>query len=302
MEDNRQTSKRTEYIYAGGRLVAKRVQNLSSTGSNSGSPSTTTIHTDFLGSPVAETSSTGAVIKVERFTPYGEPADMQLDAGPGFTGHATDVATGLIYMQQRYYDAELGRFISPDPVGPEEDFIKHFNRYNYALNNPVRYTDPDGRDADKKPEPIYLNKSELPKLPEDTYSQSENQFKSIGYSYSEKFEWSSETIVKGKTVDVNPEAMPLNLGALYDILKDTKKASGVGIVIDALTPSLVITKTPLYRATVYDVYYRKVMSTTVNGIEVETVEMFDYYKTSEKQVVIDSTEPFDYDYSYRLEH
>ena len=70
---------------------------------------------------------------------------MQLDAGPGFTGHATDVATGLTYMQQRYYDADIGRLISPDPVGPEEDFIKHFNRYNYAQNNPVRYTDPDGR-------------------------------------------------------------------------------------------------------------------------------------------------------------
>ena len=82
---------------------------------------------------------------MERYTPYGEPSDMQLDAGPGFTGHATDVATGLTYMQQRYMDAELGRFLTPDPVGPEEDFINHFNRYNYALNNPVRYTDPDGR-------------------------------------------------------------------------------------------------------------------------------------------------------------
>ena len=51
-------------------------------------------------------------------------------------------------MQQRYFDAEIGRFISPDPVGPEEDFINHFNRYNYAQNNPVRYTDPDGRRID----------------------------------------------------------------------------------------------------------------------------------------------------------
>ena len=48
---------------------------------------------------------------------------------------------------QRYYDPELGRFLTPDPVGPEEDFINHFNRYNYAQNNPVRYTDPDGRSA-----------------------------------------------------------------------------------------------------------------------------------------------------------
>ena len=81
--------------------MAKRVQNLTGTGGNSGSPSTTTIHTDFLGSPVAETNSAGTVPRVERYTPYGEPADMQLDAGPGFTGHATDVATGLTYMQQR---------------------------------------------------------------------------------------------------------------------------------------------------------------------------------------------------------
>lgn len=94
---------------------------------------------------MAESNSAGTVTRIERYTPYSEPADMQLDVGPGFTGHATDVATGLTYMQQRYYDADIGRFISPDPVGPEEGFIRHFNRYNYALNNPVRYTDPDGR-------------------------------------------------------------------------------------------------------------------------------------------------------------
>ena len=105
------------------RQIAKRIQNLTAAGAVSGSPSITYIHADFLGSPVAETNTAGTVTRVERYTPYGEPADMQLDAGPGFTGHATDVATGLTNMQQRYFDAELGRFISPDPVGPEEDFI-----------------------------------------------------------------------------------------------------------------------------------------------------------------------------------
>lgn len=147
VEDNRQTLTSTEYIFAGGRLVAKIIQPITAAGANNGTATTTTIHTDFLGSPVAETNSAGTVTRVERYTPYGEPSDMALDAGPGFTGHATDVATGLTYMQQRYYDAEIGRFISPDPVGPEEDFIKHFNRYNYAQNNPIRYTDPDGRSA-----------------------------------------------------------------------------------------------------------------------------------------------------------
>ena len=104
----------------------------------------TTIHTDFLGSPVAETNASGTVTRVERYTPYGEPSDMQLDAGPGFTGHASDVATGLTNMQQRYMDQELGRFLTPDPVGPEEDFVEHFNRYSYVLNNPIRNIDPDG--------------------------------------------------------------------------------------------------------------------------------------------------------------
>ena len=46
---------------------------------------------------------------------------------------------------QRYYDPEIGRFLIPDPVGPEEDFVKHFNRYSYVRNNPVHYVDPDGR-------------------------------------------------------------------------------------------------------------------------------------------------------------
>jgi len=41
LEDNRQLSKRTEYIYAGGRLVAKRVQGLKADGTNNNLPSAT---------------------------------------------------------------------------------------------------------------------------------------------------------------------------------------------------------------------------------------------------------------------
>ncbi|MGH8032001.1 MAG: RHS repeat-associated core domain-containing protein [Luteimonas sp.] len=42
---------------------------------------------------------------------------------------------------QRYYDPQIGRFDSRDPAESE------FNRYNYASNNPYRFTDPDGRVA-----------------------------------------------------------------------------------------------------------------------------------------------------------
>ena len=61
VEDNRQTLQRIEYIFAGGRLVAKKIQPITSTGANNGAATITTIHTDFLGSPVAETNSAGTV-------------------------------------------------------------------------------------------------------------------------------------------------------------------------------------------------------------------------------------------------
>ncbi|MCW0216718.1 MAG: RHS repeat-associated core domain-containing protein, partial [Prosthecobacter sp.] len=56
-------------------------------------------------------------------------------------------ATGLTYMQQRYYDPLIGRFLSVDPVTPYSMSGANFNRYWYANNNPYKFTDPDGRSA-----------------------------------------------------------------------------------------------------------------------------------------------------------
>jgi RHS repeat-associated protein len=64
--------------------------------------------------------------------------------GPGYTGHREDANTGLVYVQQRYYDPESGRFLSADPVQANGNG-GNFNRYWYANDNPYRYTDPDGR-------------------------------------------------------------------------------------------------------------------------------------------------------------
>jgi len=46
-------------------------------------------------------------------------------------------------MQQRYYDPQAGRFLSTDPV-PADGNGGSFNRYEYAKDNPYRYTDPFG--------------------------------------------------------------------------------------------------------------------------------------------------------------
>ena len=56
-----------------------------------------------------------------------------------------DSETGLYYLQTRYYDPEIGRFISPDStkyLDPES--INGLNLYAYCLNNPVMYEDPTG--------------------------------------------------------------------------------------------------------------------------------------------------------------
>jgi RHS repeat-associated protein len=56
-----------------------------------------------------------------------------------------DPDTGLVQMQQRYYDPLAGRFLSVDPVITDARTGDHFNRYAYGGNNPYKYKDPDGR-------------------------------------------------------------------------------------------------------------------------------------------------------------
>jgi RHS repeat-associated protein len=65
--------------------------------------------------------------------------------GVGYTGHVMDQSSGLIYMQQRYYDPAIGRFLSVDPSYADPSSGGNFNRYWYANNSPYRFTDPDGR-------------------------------------------------------------------------------------------------------------------------------------------------------------
>jgi RHS repeat-associated protein len=60
-----------------------------------------------------------------------------------------DPESGLYYYGGRYYDPELGRFISPDPFVPEPSDPQSLNRYSYVLNNPVNYIDPTGFFFDK---------------------------------------------------------------------------------------------------------------------------------------------------------
>ena len=122
----------TKYITLAGTLVAKRIND-----------ETQWLHTNHLGSTEAITDASGSIIHTKVHGVFG---NVLVETGTtehrGYTGQPAD-ATGLIYLNARYYDPTLGRFISPDPVVPAATSIG-LNRYAYAGNNPVNFTDTDG--------------------------------------------------------------------------------------------------------------------------------------------------------------
>ncbi|MDE0092401.1 MAG: RHS repeat-associated core domain-containing protein [Oligoflexia bacterium] len=67
--------------------------------------------------------------------------ESQLGNPYSFTGREYDSETGLHYHRARYYDPDLARWISEDPI---EFNGGDLNLYRYVMNNPVNYFDPDG--------------------------------------------------------------------------------------------------------------------------------------------------------------
>jgi RHS repeat-associated protein len=62
----------------------------------------------------------------------------------GYTGHEHMSEYNLINMNGRVYDPWLGRMLSPDPILQAPSNSQNYNRYTYAMNNPLKYTDPTG--------------------------------------------------------------------------------------------------------------------------------------------------------------
>ena len=139
--DNTTDSETTDYVKAAGKTIARLKDDQTTV-------EVAYLHQDHLGSPAASTNASGSAVSWrEDYTPYGE--ERQDPAGndddESFTGHVRDDALGLVYMQARYQDPVIGRFLSPDPVQFRLDRPQMFNRYSYANNDPVNAVDPDGR-------------------------------------------------------------------------------------------------------------------------------------------------------------
>ncbi|MGE0210705.1 MAG: RHS repeat domain-containing protein, partial [Parvibaculaceae bacterium] len=70
--------------------------------------------------------------------------DTALVTTRGFTGHEQADTVGLVHMNGRVYDPEIGRFLSADPFVQDLSNLQSWNRYTYVLNNPLSMTDPTG--------------------------------------------------------------------------------------------------------------------------------------------------------------
>ncbi len=114
------------------------------------------VYTDHLGSILTITDDQGSIEYEANFDPWGrrrntttwsyaavtDPPSWLLR---GFTGHEhLPKEFKTINMNGRLYDPLLGRMLSVDNFVADESSTQAYNRYAYALNNPLKYIDPSG--------------------------------------------------------------------------------------------------------------------------------------------------------------
>jgi RHS repeat-associated protein len=95
--------------------------------------------TDHLGSTAALSNVNGNILEQLGYDSFGNNGGSALTRY-GYTGRERDAATGMIYYRARFYDPQLGRFISEDPIG----LSGGINPFAYVSNNPSSRKDPFG--------------------------------------------------------------------------------------------------------------------------------------------------------------
>jgi RHS repeat-associated protein len=140
--------KKLFHVYAGDQLVCTFETNSVLYGGTDTNKVGYYYHEDQLTSSSVLSDSSGNQTEVNAYYPFGRTQTASPQASfqvsRRFTGQILDAETGLYYYNFRYFDPELGRFIQADDRIPDLSNPQSYNRYSYCLNNPLRYTDPDG--------------------------------------------------------------------------------------------------------------------------------------------------------------
>ena len=122
------------------------------------------LHRDYQGTILAVSGNNGAIKERRIFDPWGNLkkkfigntavadsdlglVDFELFTNRGYTGHEHFFSVGIIHMNARIYDPVLRSFLSCDALISNPDNSQNYNRYAYALNNPLMYVDYDGNEV-----------------------------------------------------------------------------------------------------------------------------------------------------------
>ncbi len=183
------------YAYAGSALIATSdpVSNPAYNPSNpSAAPRTLDMPsfrlTDWLGTLRATTDSSGALQGSCSSLPFGDglACNGNIPDPHRFTGKERDTESGNDYFGARYYASNMGRFLSPDPLGnyvADHSNPQTWNLYSYVLNNPLINVDPTGYDC------AYVNEDGTSVAPNgiDTNGSSTECSENGGYGAGETY-------------------------------------------------------------------------------------------------------------------
>lgn len=140
------------YVYVNGEAIGVYIRK------SNGAKTTHFFVKDHIGSTAAVTHGGGNWTMRESFDAFGQRRGPAWTGSPsstdltrmkdttrrGFTSHEHLDSTNLIHMNGRVYDPQIGRFVSADPFIQAPHLSQSLNRYSYALNSPLNYTDPSG--------------------------------------------------------------------------------------------------------------------------------------------------------------
>jgi len=109
--------------------------------------------TDWLGTKRMQTTAAGNQEETCMSYPFGD--GLSCTGGPDatehhFTGKERDAESGNDYFGARYLSSDLARFMTPDPIIQNELRMinpQRWNRYSYAIDSPLVFNDPSGKDA-----------------------------------------------------------------------------------------------------------------------------------------------------------
>lgn len=158
---NNATGQEKHILYIGGTPYESNIVYLKDFTQSSGSY--TFLHKDYIGSILAISDEAGNKLEQRHFDAWGNFTHLQIGNGAimtdhdailsaaknliidrGYTSHEHFMEVGIIHMNGRLYDPLLRRFLNADENIQDPTNTQIYNKYGYAVNNPLMYNDPSG--------------------------------------------------------------------------------------------------------------------------------------------------------------